>query len=274
MVRGLVLAALLAWLPCLAQAAECGEQACAVPLGTYHAALPERAFGPEGTSGPVVLFFHGYGQSGAEVLRNPALVDPILRRGYVLLAPDGLPRAGRTERGWGGVPRDLPAFATQVLDDAGRRFRLDRRRVLVAGFSAGGGAAWDLACHAAREFAAFAPVAGGFRRRLPDDCQGPVKLLHTHGWQDLAVPLEGAPPDRDRQPTDIFHALQRRALLDGCPESRATAFTTGPLYWTRRWTDCAPGAALQMILHPGHHEIPPWWPDLALDWFEEVTGRR
>ena len=142
------------------------------------------------------------------MIGDAALVEPMLARGYVVIAPTGLTRPGRTGGSWsfGTRPplRDELAFVREVLTDAEARFHIDRGRVLLTGFSVGGSLVWYLACAAPRDFAAFAPVAGGFWQPLPETCAGPVKLLHTHGWRDRTVPLEGRPLRPGLEQGDIF----------------------------------------------------------------------
>ncbi|MFV2035651.1 MAG: hypothetical protein ACC631_11210, partial [Halocynthiibacter sp.] len=70
------------------------EAPCKVAMGSYHIVLPETA--GESTPLPVVVFLHGAGGSGGNVLRNRAMVDAILARGYALIAPNGIVRAGRS----------------------------------------------------------------------------------------------------------------------------------------------------------------------------------
>ncbi|MFZ1430464.1 MAG: hypothetical protein WAS21_27270, partial [Geminicoccaceae bacterium] len=60
---------------------------CAVPLGEYFVAAPDWHDGDPPR--PVVIFLHGAGGAGASVLADQALLDPIVARGYVLLAPTG-----------------------------------------------------------------------------------------------------------------------------------------------------------------------------------------
>ena len=256
--------------------AECGaaDRACAVPLGTYRVAAPPWREGDPPR--PVVMHFHGFGQSGADVLQDQAVVEPIVARGYVLLAPDGLVPPGRSGGSWsfGARPpqRDELAFVRQVLADAVPRFHLDRARVLASGFSIGGSLTWYLACRAPDAFAAFAPVAGGFWQPLPTGCAGPVRLLHTHGWRDQTVPLEGRPLRPGLEQGDIFAGLQVWRRANGCTGLMADRFATDGDHWRRAWDRCAPGTALELVLHPGGHEVPPGWADLALDWFESVTA--
>lgn len=254
--------------------AECGglDEPCVVPLGSYRVAAPRWHEGD--APRPAVIHFHGFGQSGANVIRDADLVEPIVARGYVLLAPDGLVPPGRDGGSWsfGARPalRDELAFVREMLVDAVPRFHLDRARVLVSGFSIGGSLTWYLACRAPGEFAAFAPVAGGFWQPLPASCTGPVKLFHTHGWRDQTVPLEGRPLRRGLEQGDIFAGLEVWRRANGCNGLKADRFATDAGWWRRAWDQCAPGTALELALHPGGHEVPPGWADVALDWFETV----
>lgn len=257
--------------------AECGTagQPCTLPLGTYRVAAPPRHEGD--APRPVVIHFHGFGQAGTNVIGDAELVAPIVARGYVLLAPDGLAPLGRSGGSWsfGARPaqRDELAFTREVLADAVPRFHLDRARVLVGGFSIGGSLTWYLACRMPDEFAAFAPVAGGFWDPLPETCAGPVRLLHTHGWRDQTVPLEGRPLRPGLEQGDIFAGLQVWRRTNGCTGLMADRFVTDGDRWRRAWDRCRPGSALELVLHPGGHEVPAGWADMALDWFEHVTAQ-
>ena len=150
---------------------------------------------------PAVLFLHGAGGSGSGVLGMRRMVRDVTGRGYAVLAPDGLPwRPGRSGGIWSFLPasqrepvRDEAAFFAELVADASERYGIDPDRVLLAGFSAGGFMVTYLACAQPDAFPAYAPIAGGFWRPHPVECAGPVKLLHTHGFKDSTVPLEGRP---------------------------------------------------------------------------------
>ncbi|MCU0853366.1 MAG: prolyl oligopeptidase family serine peptidase [Rhodobacteraceae bacterium] len=254
-----------------AQAA-CGDRAdaCTLPGGSYHIVLPET--GP--AAPPAVVFLHGYGGSGEGALRNAGMVDAFLARGYAVIAPDGQPRDGSQGLSWEFHPdrpatRDEGAFIRAVADDAASRFGLDRSAMLLSGFSIGGSMTSYIACASPDAFRAYAPVAGSFWRPHPAGCAGPVAVLHTHGWQDGTVPLEGRTVSNGLVQGNVFEAMQIWRDTDGCRLQPDRHDTKGDVL-IRSWTECAGGARLDFALHPGGHSVPPGWADLALDWFEAL----
>ncbi len=252
--------------------AGCGPdpEPCQVAAGTYHIVLPDYP-GPR----PAVVFVHGYGGSGAGTLSNEGMVKALLDRGYAVIAPDGQLREGRSGRSWDFHPdrpasRDEAAFLTAVSDDAASRFDLSRDQMLLAGFSIGGSMVSYLACAEPKAFAAYAPVAGSFWRPHPETCKGPVRLLHTHGWADMTVPLEGRPLRGGLVQGDVFQAMQIWRNTNGCTGLRPDTTGAKGLYQMRSWTTCQSGARLDFALHDGGHGIPKGWATLALDWFEAL----
>ncbi len=252
----------------------CGQRGdpCKVPLGDYYAKAP-----PVGSNATraAIVHFHGGGGDGFAVIEDKATVDPMIARGYVVLAPQGLPRPplgnSWSFRSDHDMRRDELAFLREVVADAARRFAIDTSRILVTGHSVGGSLTWYIACRAPMEFAAFAPVAGGFWRPHPETCAGPVKMLHSHGWDDPVVPLEGRKfrrPQFTAQQGDIFEGLQLWRKANGCDTQAPSRLERNDRYWTRTWTGCAPGSHLQLVLYPGGHDTPAFWPQLVMDWFE------
>ena len=252
-----------------ASAAECGgEIACEVEGGVYHAIMPDTP--AEGT----VLYLHGYRGSGAGVVANTDLVDGIVARGYAVVAPTGMPVDPGSEGGrWNASAsadwRDDTAFLLRVADDAAARFDLPRDRMLAAGFSGGGMMVWRLACDAPEAFAAYAPVAGLMWRPLPEQCSGPVRLFHTHGWSDTVVPIEGRSVAGGRiTQGNLFRGLDLMRAAAGCAGDDPDAYDRAGDMLIRAWRDCGPGAELVFALHPGGHRVPPGWSARAIEWFE------
>jgi len=273
------LAAALVLATCGGAAAQqpCGgsDGACALADGVYFAQTPQAAEGA-----PWVLYLHGYGGSAAQMAANAAMVDAYRVRGYALIMPQGVPNRPDGPPSWslrpesrmgrpGRTPRDDVAFLRAVVEDAVARFGLDRQRGLAAGFSLGGSMVWDLACAAPDTAAAYAPVAGGFWDPLPESCAGPVRLLHTHGFSDTVVPLEGRAIGEGADPLrqgDIHAGLAIWRETLGCPSNPDVHEVDGA-FWRKAWTTCAEGG-LGLVLFPGGHRVPEGWTDLALDWFE------
>lgn len=256
-----------------------GETACAVPLGTYHVVLPENGKTPP----PVAIYFHGYSGSGLGVIRNEGLIEQFTRRGYAVLAPNGLDPDGATGKdaktNWtvpGGrdTGRDDLAFTLQFVEDAVTRFGLDRERVLITGFSKGGSFVWHIACTQGDRFRAYAPVAGAFWEPLPKVCgAGPVDMMHIHGFTDQTVPIEGRRVGGGAfTQGDTFASLDILRRANRCESDRPNAFAMGDVLDCRIWNECAPGREIRFCLHDGGHGLPKGWVPAVLDWFEGLDG--
>ena len=245
---------------------------CTVPLGEYHIALPDGT-GPH----PAIMMLHGAGGRGQGMVGM--LANAASARGYAVIGPQGLQRPGsRFPSSWSfrpGTPeiRDEAAFFAQVLDDASARHGIDREVVILAGFSIGGSMASYVACNTPDIARAYAPVAGSFWRPHPalDACAGPVDVLHTHGWQDGTVPIEGRVfRDGAVRQGDVFAAMEIWRETNGCDRSAPDEITADGFYWHRIWTSCDAGGSLQFSLFPGGHAVPRGWVDLVVDWVEAL----
>lgn len=253
-----------------AAANACGfESPCEVDAGFYLRRLPA---GWDGRSPlPVVVFYHGYGASAAEVMGDSGLVAAISGLGAMLVAPDGIGNAWSF--GAGGMPRarDDVAFSAAVLDDLERRYPIDKTRILATGFSIGGSMTWWLACNLPGRFAAFAPVAGAFWDPLPKDCPaGPVSIRHIHGTSDKTVPMKGrAIADGKFRQGDVMESWRRRKAWDGCAQK--PDFETAKDGLTcQSWSagSCTSGHAMELCLHPGEHEIEARWIADGFRWMQ------
>ena len=258
---------------CMSAAAQAGcndaGDPCEIALGTYHIALPE-ADAPT----PAIIFLHGAGGNGKSVTRNTTYN----KRGFAVIGPNGLKRPNsRFGPGWSFHPdrpkqRNEAAFIREIIADAAANHNVDPDQILIAGFSIGGSMTSYLACQDPTLAKAFAPVAGGFWRPHPEmgSCNGPVNLLHTHGWRDKTVPLEGRPLGGGRiYQGDIFVTMQIWREENGCDGMRADSFDTQGTFWRRKWDTCANGA-LEFAMHQGAHGIPKGWSEMVLDWFEAL----
>lgn len=245
------------------------EDMCETASGGYYIELPD-AENP-----PLLVFLHGYGGSAKGILKNRNMVEPLLARGYAVMAPEGSDRNGRQSwnflPGWEG--RDETAFLTEVVQDASDRFGVDAEQTVLGGFSAGAFMVYYLACSAPDTFAAYVPVSGGFWRPQPESCDGPVRMFHTHGWTDNVVPLEGRVLGGGRfHQGDIFAGLEVWRVANKCVDTKPSGFSVTGQFMRRYWSGCTDGSMLELALFPGGHSVPKGWADMMVDWYEGLPG--
>src|SRR6056297_3104195 len=143
------------------------------------------------------------------------------------------------------------AYVAAVLDDAARRFALDRDRVMGAGFSSGGMLMWNLACEMPDRFAGIVAVAGTFWQRPPARCATPVaSLVHIHGETDPTVPLEGR-AIRETWQGDVGAVLSMYRRVGGFRASEPAQIEG---MTCQGWRNGA-GEILDFCLHPGGHSL-------------------
>lgn len=249
---------------------EAGES-YAVETGTYMAHVPASWDGSAPL--PLLMFFHGYGQSGEVVMGNAELMTLADEEGVLVIAPDG------QEKRWAhqGAPlrerlRDDDAFVRAVLADAKRRWPVDARRVWASGFSIGGSMTWHQACFQGGAFTAFLPVAGAFWRPHPESCpSGPAALMHVHGTGDTVVPMQGRPIREVYHQGDVLEGMAFWRQQNGCPDAPSAVTETGDLR-CEIWRGCTSGKELQLCLHPGGHVIPKGYMAKAIAWANGLTG--
>ncbi len=177
--------------------------------------LLHTAYVPPGP-GPfsTLIALHGWGASGMDLLG----LAPYLHGGEALvLCPQG-PLAleiapGAVGYGWfplseSGIReldpmefRRIAAVLEAFVDEALERYPVDRRKVVVAGFSQGGVMAYDLALRHPARFAGLAamsswlpPALADALPKLPEHENWPV--LVQHGTQDSMIDVERARESR------------------------------------------------------------------------------
>ena len=251
------------------------DEPCTVDAGAYLASPPPSWDGVRPL--PVLLFFHGYGGSARQVLRNSTLLSTVHEAmegaGALLVAPDGL------ENTWAHVgspssARDEIAFVDAVMADVRARWPVDERRLLVSGFSQGGSMVWDVACYRGEAFSAFLPIAGGFWRPHPERCDAPVNLRHIHGLGDTVVPMAGRPIAQDWLQGDVLEGMTLWRETNDCPTAPDHTRQNGRLT-CETWSRCETGRTLEVCLHDGGHDFTAAWIAEGLDWAEglAIEGR-
>jgi phospholipase/carboxylesterase len=162
---------------------------------------------------PTVIALHGWGASAHDLIG----LSPILHGGGALvLCPQG-PVAFQIAQGvlgfgwWPiseGREMDPAAFERargalrKFLDEAFARYPIDRRKVVLLGFSQGGVMAYDLFLRAPGRFAGLAALSTWLQPELvttatPDEAFKGRPVLIMHGTSDPMIPVERAQEARD-----------------------------------------------------------------------------
>ncbi len=152
------------------------------------------------TPAPLLVVFHGYGDTGSNLVRGFGLAELSDASGFVLAYPDGtLDSEGR--RFWNATNAccdfenrgiDDVAYASSILDEIERKLPIDPRRVYVAGHSNGGFMALRLACDLSPRIAATVSIAGAAWKDA-SRCRptSPVSVLQVQGDADRLIHYGG-----------------------------------------------------------------------------------
>jgi predicted peptidase len=161
----------------------------------------------EGVALPLVLALHPggervryYGSVFARMVVAPALAD----LNAIIVAPDC------PTKSWAEPGADRAVMA--LLDKVMKEHTIDRKRVLVVGFSMGGRGTWYMAGHHADLFTAAIPMAAS----LGDEKVEGLGLMPTyiiHSRMDQVVPF--APAEQNAQALEqLGRAVKFEALTD------------------------------------------------------------
>jgi predicted peptidase len=138
------------------------------------------------TPAPLILVLHPGGARsryyGAEFARR--VVEPALRQMQaVMLAPDC------SERAWSDAACEKTVIT--LIEQAMRSYNIDRKRVLVVGYSMGGRGTWYMAAQHPDLFTAAIPMAAT-ARGLTIEQLGRQPTYVIHSRDDEVVPFEPA----------------------------------------------------------------------------------
>jgi len=159
--------------------------------------VPEK---PAAGAIPLLLVLHGGGGTAEGMVRLTkgrfdALSD---RDGFVAAYPQGVGRSwndGRHDLRSEAARRNVDdvAFIRGLIGELSRRYRIDARRVFVAGMSNGGMMSMRLACSLPRELRGAAAVASSLSRDAAARCpaSSAVSVVEIAGTSDPIVPYDG-----------------------------------------------------------------------------------
>ncbi|PUB25515.1 polyhydroxybutyrate depolymerase [Promicromonospora sp. AC04] len=203
---------------------------------------------------PVVLVFHGRGNTGAgtEAFSGLDALPAIVAYG------NGVIGTGDGDRqAWEGAPYSAPgvddvAYTNDLLDTLESDLCVDTLRVYATGKSNGAGFTGILACELSDRIAAIAPVAAALYGTGHPDCapERPVPVIDFHGTEDATIPYGG---DAERGLPAIQDWVGGWVERNGCATGPDVEETAADVT-TFRWTDCAAGAEVThvAVLGGGH----------------------
>lgn len=169
---------------------------------------------------PVVMFFHGGGASAINS-RSWLGFDPLAdQKGFITVYPYGtgiLARKLLTFNagsccGYAMKHRiDDVGFTRAMLDELGRSFCVDPRRLFSTGYSNGAMMSYRLACEMPDRIAAIGPVAGTLATNIQCAPSRPVSVMHIHGTGDPYEPFKGGKGEKSfpgRGEKTVFRSVE------------------------------------------------------------------
>ena len=223
---------------------------CKLGDRSFHARVPDGWDGR--TKLPVLLHFHGWGRQGPLIMKHGRIAGATRKLGVLLLAPNG---SGRTWNFWNADSNDIQ-FANDVIEEASRRWPIDRSKIFVSGYSYGSAMAWRFACAEGRSLYALLAVSGSFPNQN-EDCAHPLHVRHVHGVKDTVMDY----PYGDDGTVESAVSLWRN--LNKCqtePDTRTPWQAVKILPFLRHtWQSCATGKSVVLDVHQRGHFIPRFW---------------
>lgn len=161
---------------------------------------------------PLMLFLHGAGESGTNLLKikklgPPMIVDTNRDFPFILVSPQS------PGNGWN------PDALNALLDDVSRNYRVDKDRVYLTGASMGGTGTWTLASAHPEKFAAIAPVSSG------GETGDVTKLLHMPIWAFQGAKDPTVKVSRIEATVAAFRAAGSNVKLTIYPDAKHDAWT-------------------------------------------------
>lgn len=152
---------------------------------------------------PLVVWLHGGDQGGTDIEKVktsgiPKLIEDGKQFPFLVFSPQN--------------PSEELLYPIEKVDAALEevlsKYRVDRSRVYVAGFSRGGFGAWAMAEQFPDRFAAVVPIAGGGNRHYLNRTNEKAAFWVFHGTNDDVIPLSDSVVLYERLKT-----LERNARL-------------------------------------------------------------
>jgi polyhydroxybutyrate depolymerase len=212
---------------------------------------------------PLVLAFHGGGDTAADMEPLTHFDELADKEGFLVVYPQGLDNRWADARD-GATPAndDDVGFVRALLDDLKSRVAYDPARVYATGVSIGGFFVARLGCEAADRIAALGIVAATLAVPEAARCAPArhIPVVTMHGTDDTIVPAAG---DATSGMLSVADAARTWTRVDGCATQPDVTYEPdiaddGTRVRRETYPGCADGAAVVFyIIEGGGHT----WPD-------------
>jgi polyhydroxybutyrate depolymerase len=214
-------------------------------VGSYELTVP-RSY-RSGHPMPFILLFYGFGSDPSQFSALTGLPSQAAAHGYLV----AVPHAQGNEWQFSGHGTDA-TFVNALVQDLGRSYCINQRRIFATGFSAGAAFTIFYTCAHQPQIAAMATVAVDFLL----GCSRPISILAFHGTQDPLVPYQNGAiglslPGVKVRGTELN--MGDWARLDHC-QPVPKVKQSGSQVLRRQWSGCVDrtSVGLYSILGGGH----------------------
>jgi polyhydroxybutyrate depolymerase len=283
-----------------AQPGDAGADAAdaAIGLGGYDpmsfgGSRPTKLYVPSGYTGaptPLVILLHGYGASGGEEDLYLDFHATAEAKTVLYAHPDGtIDKSG--SKFWNatdaccnfyGSTVDDSAYLTALVEEIGKRYSVDPKRVYFFGHSNGAFMSYRMACDHADMVAAIVSLAGATWLDT-SKCKpsAPVSVLEVHGTSDTMVLYGGSATTADGGTGGTYPGATTTvadwATYDGCssppdtslPPMHIDASQSGnETHVTHYSAGCRSGSEVDLWTIDGGMHIPGFTPTFVPDAFD------
>ena len=224
---------------------------------------------------PLIIGFHGYGDSALEFGSHARLAEAADDAGMMVALPMSVDRKSG-EQSWnaivccgGALEKNVDdvGFIGAMIKDIAAHHALDRNRVYATGHSNGATMVYVVAARHPDWFAAIAVVAGRIGGGTPDGKNYvlptpalPMPVMMIHGTDDPVVPYDGSRGPSD-QPflwaLSVADAVHFWASADHCKDSDVEPERVSRKLKLTEYNDCAQGSVVKLwTIEGGNHSWP------------------
>ncbi|MEO0830862.1 MAG: hypothetical protein AAFY03_10440 [Pseudomonadota bacterium] len=145
-----------------------------------------------------------------------------------------------------------------MIEDAAKRYPIDRSKIIISGYSFGSAMAWRYACENGSDVAAVLAIGGTLNQQEFCETQ-PKEVRHVHGLKDTVMDYPFGPDGDTSYPVALW-----RNLFDCGQDYSESAWDAPRDSFTRRVWNCESGQVVLDIHNRGHF-IPVGWIAAQLD---------